>query len=84
MIVTGNRQHLIGTNDLHHLKYVMILYTDGSGTRTGQRTANIQPVSSERIYNAPVSSDYEYRVMPHGCSHASRQDIPQLAQAFLG
>ena len=41
MIVTGNRQHLIRTDDLHHREYVMLLYTDCSGTRTGKRTTNV-------------------------------------------
>ena len=45
MIVTGNRQHLIRTDDLHHLEYVMLLYPECSRTRAGKRTTNLVSVS---------------------------------------
>jgi hypothetical protein len=41
MIITGNCQYLVRTNDPHHLEHMMLLYTECSGTGARKRTTNI-------------------------------------------
>jgi hypothetical protein len=41
MIITGNCQYLVRTNDPHHLEHMMLPYTECSGTGARKRTTNI-------------------------------------------
>ena len=41
MIITGNCQYLVRTNDPLHLEHMMLLYTECSGTGARKRTTNI-------------------------------------------
>jgi hypothetical protein len=41
MVIAGDRQHMIAINNLDYLEYMMSLNTNGAGTGTVKRTANV-------------------------------------------